>query len=291
MPGFDGSDGEKVGSCRRESRDSASSAPPVRGRRESGRSPEGRREMTLRCEARGRRDICQGLLRGGDQRPGALDSTPFDERAGGCTRRRPEGARKVMKAESGAAGEIAKVDRTLDVRLDEHLNPLQCGRRQAAALVAFPRCRRLAEPLPQVDEVPLLNLARGSENTQDEREVVRREGGEHLSATVPQRLPDAIDPLARVRRQFDLWSGSAGRSTRVARHLQPGDNVAEDIEREAERLGQALRSCSAFEQQQRHAGQVLLVETQDRRRDLIDGFRRFLKPHDLDANLLRQRPH
>src|SRR6185295_17776744 len=47
-PGFDGSGGEKVGSCRQESRDAAASAPPVRGRRESGRSSEGRREMTIR---------------------------------------------------------------------------------------------------------------------------------------------------------------------------------------------------------------------------------------------------
>jgi len=34
----------------------------------------------------------------------------------------------------------------------------------------------------------------------------------------------------------------------------------------------------------------LLVETQNRHGDLIDRLRRFLKQHDLVANLLRQRP-
>ena len=156
--------------------------------------------------------------------------------------------------------------------------------------MAFPCSRRLIEPLPKVGEVPLLNLARGSENTHDEQEFVWRECCEHLGATVPQRLPDAIDPLARVRRQFDLWSGSADRAPRVPCHLQPGDDIAKDIEREAQRLRQPLSRCRAFEQQQRHAGQVLLVETQNRRGDLVDRLRRFLKPHDLIANLLRQRP-
>ena len=37
-------------------------------------------------------------------------------------------------------------------------------------------------------------------------------------------------------------------------------------------------------------GQVLLVETQNRRGDLIDRLRRLLKQHDLVANLLRQCP-
>ena len=81
--------------------------------------------MTLRREARGGCNLCQRLVRVVDQRPGALDSTPFDKRAGGYPSRCPEGTRKVIEAEPGATGQIANVDRTIDVRLDEHLNALQ----------------------------------------------------------------------------------------------------------------------------------------------------------------------
>jgi len=246
--------------------------------------------MALRGEAGGGGNLGQRLISGLDQRLRVLDSTLFDERPWRRTGRCPEGPGEVIGAESGAAGQIANRDRTIDVRLDEDPNPLQGGRRQAAALMASPCRRRLVEPLTQVGEVPLLNLARGSEHAHDDREFVGREGGEHLGATVPQRLPDAIDPLARVRRQFDPWPSRAGRPPRVTRHLQPGDDVADDVERDAQRVRQTLNGCRAFEQQQRHTGQILRVETQDRRGDLIDRLRRFLKDDDLDANLLRQLP-
>jgi len=107
-----------------------------------------------------------------------------------------------MDAQSGATGEIANVDRTFDVCLHEELHPPESGWRQAASLMASPRGSRLVQPVSKVSDMPLLHVPRGSKDLYDQREFFLRECGEHRGTPVPQRLPDAIDPCARVRRQF-----------------------------------------------------------------------------------------
>ena len=162
----------------------------IRGRREPGRSSEGRREMTLRREARGGGDLRQRSIGAVDQRAGALDSTLLDERARGGARRGPERPPEVMDAESGASGEIANVDRTIDVRLDEHLHAPQGGWRQAAALMALPRRGRLVEPLAKVGDVPLLDVPRGSKHAAPSARVLLartpRASPRHGAAAAPR---------------------------------------------------------------------------------------------------------
>lgn len=182
--------------------------------------------MTLRSKARRGCDVRERLIRVADQRPRARDSTLFNKCAGCDACRGPERTSKVMDAESGASGEVRNVDRTIKVRLDKYLHTTQGGRRQPAALMALPCCGRLVEPSPKVREVALLHVACGSKDVRHQRKFFWRERREHLGAAVPQWLPDAVDPLARVWSQFNLWSARAARAPRIASHLEPGDRIA-----------------------------------------------------------------
>ena len=116
----------------------------------------------------------------------------------------------MIEAELGAPRKVVEVNRPFEIGLDKELHAPQRRRREPAAEVRLPGGRR---GRPAIFSAPGAAPARRAHapETCHHRQIPGRVRLEQPATLFPQRLPDALDPLARMFGQFDARVRPPGR--------------------------------------------------------------------------------